>query len=49
MWDRVLAGSSMVAVFVAVAILLSVKKQLLSLTMVRDIRHQLDTVRLIAI
>ena len=49
MWDRVLAGSSMVAVFVAVAILLSAKKQLLSLTMVRDVRHQLDAVRLIII
>ncbi len=39
----------MVVVFVAVAILLSAKKQLLSVAMVRDIRHQLDSVRLLIV
>ena len=39
-----MAGSSMIVVFVAVAILLSAKKQLLSVKMVWDIRHQLDSV-----
>ena len=46
MWDRVLAGSSMIVVFLAVAILLSAKKQLLSVRMARDVRLQLDSVRL---
>jgi hypothetical protein len=39
----------MVVVFVAVAILLSAKKQLLSVMMVRDVRHQLDSVRLLIV
>ncbi len=39
-----MAGSNMVVVFVAVAVLLSARKQLLSLRMVRDIRQQLDSV-----
>ena len=36
----------MIVVFLAVAILLSAKKQLLSVRMARDVRLQLDSVRL---
>lgn len=41
-----MAGSSMVVVFLAVAILLSTKRQLLCVRMVRDIRLILESVRL---
>ena len=39
-----MAGSSVVVVFVAVAILLSARKQLFSLRMMWDIRQHLDSV-----
>ena len=42
-----MAGSSMVVVFVAVAVLLLAREQLLSVRMVRDVRHLLDSVRLL--
>lgn len=39
-----MAGSSMVVVFVAVAMVLSAKRQLLSVRMARDVRQQLESV-----
>ena len=41
-----MAGSSMVVVFVAVAILLSAKRKLLCVRVVRDIRLLLESVRI---
>ena len=44
MWDRVVAGATMVVIFAAVSILLSAKKQLLSISTVPAVRQHLETV-----
>ncbi len=43
-WDRVIGGSSMVLVYVAVTILLSLRKKILGLNNTEQMEHLLNTV-----
>ena len=44
LWDRVVAGATMVVIFAAVSVLLSTKKQLLSVSTVPAVRQHLESV-----